>query len=124
MHSSRNTLRILRNLSFCSGVVLQPEDRDSYVLGENYVSYTDPTDQPDVHQAPLYVAVLFPDGQVKTRRLGNHVLGIVNNYDGKPYTYYFGSAWSKYDVRTEGEWKARIEWFLRGLKEPLVVTCN
>lgn len=111
-------------LSFCSGVVLQPEDRESYVLGENYVSYTDPTDQPDVHQAPLYVAALFPDGQVKTRRLGNHVLGIVNNYDGKPYTFYFGSAWSKYDVRTEGEWKARIEWFLRGLKEPLVVTCN
>ena len=111
-------------LSFCSGVVLQPEDRESYVLGENYVSYTDPTDQPDVHQAPLYVAALFPNGQVQTRCLGNHVLGVVNNYVGKPYTYYFGSAWSKYDVRTENEWKARIEWFLRGLKEPLVVTCN
>ena len=111
-------------LSFCSGVVLQPEDRESYVLGENYVSYTDPTDQPDVHQAPLYVAALFPNGQVQTRCLGNHVLGVVSNYDGKPYTYYFGSAWSKYDVRTENEWKARIEWFLRGLKEPLVVTCT
>ena len=103
-------------LPFCSGVVLQPEDRESYVLGENYVSYTDPTDQPNVHQAPLYVAVLFPNGKVTTRRQDNHVLGIVNDYDRKPYTYYFGSAWAKYDVRTEEEWTARIQWFLRGAR--------
>ena len=107
------------NLTICSGVVLQPEDRESYVLGQNYVSYVDPTDQPNVHQAPLYVAVLFPNGKVSTRKQDNHVLGIVNDYNGKPYTYYFGSAWSKYDVRTPQEWQQRIEWFLRSVKEPL-----
>jgi hypothetical protein len=111
-----------KTVTLCSGVVLQPEDRESYVLGKNYVSYTDPTDQPNVHQAPLYVAVLFPNGTVTTRKQDNHVLGIVDNYDLKPYTYYFGSAWSKYDVRTEEEWKARIEWYLRGLQSPLQVT--
>ena len=110
------------SVSLCSGVVLQPEDRESYVLGQNYVSYTDPTDQPNVHQAPLYVAVLFPNGTVTTKKQGNHVLGIVSNYDLKPYTYYFGSAWAKYDVRTEEEWKARIEWYLRSLQQPLKVT--
>ena len=110
------------SVSLCSGVVLQPEDRESYVLGQNYVSYTDPTDQPNVHQAPLYVAVLFPNGTVTTKRQDNHVLGIVSNYDFKPYTYYFGSAWAKYDVRTEEEWKARIEWYLRSLQQPLKVT--
>ena len=109
-------------VTICSGVVLQPEDRESYVLGENYVSYTDPTDQPNVHQAPLYVAVLFPNGKVTTRKQDNHVLGIVSDYDGKPYTYYFGSAWAKYDVRTEQEWQARIEWFMRQLQQPLEVT--
>ena len=108
-------------VSFCSGVVLQPEDRESFVLGEDFVSYTDPTDQPDVHQAPLYVAVLFPHGKVTTRKQDNHVLGIVSNYDGKPYTYYFGSAWSKYDVRTSDEWASRIRWFLSGLRQPLQV---
>ena len=110
------------SVSLCSGVVLQPEDRESYVLGQNYVSYTDPTDQPNVHQEPLYVAVLFPNGTVTTKKQGNHVLGIVSNYDLKPYTYYFGSAWAKYDVRTEEEWKARIEWYLRSLQQPLKVT--
>ena len=110
-----------KTVTFCSGVVLQPEDRESYVLGKNYVAYTDPTDQPNVHQAPLYVAVLFPNGNVTTRRQNNHVLGIVNDYDRKPYTYYFGSAWAKYDVRTEEEWTARIQWFLRQLEQPVVV---
>lgn len=110
-----------KKVALCSGVVLQPEDRESYVLGENYVSYTDPTDQPNVHQAPLYVAVLFPNGTVTTRRQDNHVLGIVSDYNG-PYTYYFGSAWAKYDVRTEQEWQDRIQWFMRQLQQPLVVT--
>ena len=110
-----------KTVTLCSGVVLQPEDCESYVLGENYVAYTDPTDQPNVHQAPLYVAVLFPNGKVTTRRQDNHVLGIVNDYDRKPYTYYFGSAWAKYDVRTEEEWTARIQWFLRQLNQPLLV---
>ena len=110
--------------SFCSGVVIQREDPEPVVLGTDYVSYTDPTDQPGVHQAPLYVAALFPNGTVETRRHRGHALGIVNDYDGSPYTYYFGSAWSKYDVRTPEEWEARIRWFLRGLRQPLQVTIN
>lgn len=109
------------SLSFCSGVVLQPEDRTSFVLGERFVAYTDPTDQPDVHHAPLYVAVLFPNGRVETRRQQNHVVGVVEGYRGERYTYYFGSAWAKYDVRTEREWIGRIGWFLRGKDEPMVV---
>lgn len=109
-----------KSVRFCSGVVLQPEDRESYVLGDNYVSYTDPTDQPNVHQAPLYVAVLFPNGKVETRLQDSHVLGIVNNWDRKPYTYYFGSAWARYDVRTAEEWQARIKWFLSSCKQQLV----
>lgn len=109
-------------VSFCSGVVIQREAPDPVVLGRNYVSYTDPTDQPNIHQAPLYVAVLFPNGEVQTRRHRGHALGVVPHYTGQRYTYYFGSAWSKYDVRTPEEWQARIGWFLRGLSTPLQAT--
>lgn len=108
-------------LSFCSGVVLQPDDMESYILGENYVSYIDPTDQPDVHHAPLYVAVLFPYGQVSTKVLRHHALGVLPLYRGEEYTYYFGSAWAKYDVRTFDEWQSRIAWFMRSLDTPLRV---
>jgi hypothetical protein len=48
-------------------------------------------------------------------------LGIVNDYQGKPYTYYFGSAWSRYDVRTQDEWQQRIDWTMRSLRNPLTV---
>lgn len=109
-------------VSLCSGVVIQKEAPDPVVLGANYVSYTDPTDQPNVHQAPLYVAVLFPDGQVTTRQQQGHALCVVDGYEGRPYTYYFGSAWSKYDVRTPREWQARIDWYLASLATPL--TCE
>lgn len=108
-------------LAFCSGVVLQPEDRESWVLDSHYVAYTDPTDQPNVHHAPLFVAVLFPQGQVTTKVHQNHVLGILPHYQGQAYTYYFGSAWSKYDVRSSEEWQARISWFLRSVETPLEV---
>ena len=110
------------HLSFCSGVVIQREDPEPVVLAERYVSYTDPTDQPNVHQAPLYVAALFPNGTVETRQHRGHALGILKDYHGERYTYYFGSAWSKYDVRTPQEWQARIEWYLRSLATPLQVT--
>ena len=109
-------------VGFCSGVVLQREDPDAVTLAPRYVAYADPTDQPLVHQAPLYVAALFPDGQVSTRLDQGHALGVLADYDGSAYTYYFGSAWAKYDVRTPREWQARIEWFLAALRQPLQVS--
>lgn len=51
-----------------------------------------------------------------------HAVGIADDYDGNPFTYWFGSAWSKHDVRTMAEWQQRIEWTLRSLKQPLKVT--
>lgn len=108
-------------VGFCSGVVIQRDDPEPVVLASDHVSYTDPTDQPRVHQAPLYVAALFPNGPVETCRHRGHALGIVHSYSGDRYTYYFGSAWSKYDVRTPEEWEARIRWYLDALKAPLKV---
>jgi hypothetical protein len=109
-------------VSLCSGVVIQKEDPEPVILGHNYVAYTDPTDQPNVHHAPLFVAALFPNGAVETKQHKGHALGIVPDYQGQHYVYYFGSAWAKYDVRTAEEWQARIEWFLRSLANPLQVT--
>ena len=116
-----------------SGVVLHQEDKDSYVLGNDYVAYADPTDNPKVNNCQLFVATLYPDNShVSTKALlfangertagaAGHVVGIADGYDGKPFTYYFGSAWSKHDIRTMAEWQQRIEWTLRSLRQPLEV---
>ena len=42
-------------------------------------------------------------------------------HSGDQFTYYWGSAWSKYDCRNMQEWQQRIQTFLRALNEPLKV---
>lgn len=117
-------------VSFASGVVIHREDTLSVSLGRNYVLYADPTDNPSLHQAPIYVATLFPYGKVGIGKkmfprilsgASGHALGIVEKYQGEPFTYYFGSAWSLYDCRSMQEWELRVRAFDAALKAPLQV---
>ena len=117
---------------FASGVVIHSEDKESVVLGSNYVHYADPTDNPAKHNFQVYVAALFPYGDVKTKMLKydtpnkgieGHALGIMKKLENnQKYTYYAGSAWSKADVRTQREWQVRIDSFLNAIAMPLEVT--
>lgn len=112
-----------------SGVVIHSEDTESVVLGKNYVQYADPTDNPNGQNFQIFVAALFPNGVSTTKKVmfdnptkGNagHALGIVKNYkSGDKYTYYFGSAWSKYDCRSQKEWQVRIDSYLEGIASPM-----
>ncbi len=115
-----------------SGVVIHTEDTESVVIGKDYVQYADPTDNPQGQNFQIYVAALFPNGVTETKKImyetptrGNagHALGILKGYKGGDrYTYYFGSAWSKYDCRSQQEWQLLVDSFLEGLRNPLDVT--
>ena len=119
---------------FASGVVIHSEDKESVVIGNNYVHYADPTDNPNKHNFQVYVAALFPNGDVKTKMLPydtpnkgieGHALGILKKLENnQKYTYYAGSAWSKADVRTQKEWQVRIESFMNAIAMPLTVTVD
>ena len=118
-------------VQLASGVVIHSEDESSVVLGTDYVQYADPTDNVAVNNSQLFVATLYPNGVTETtKRLfdqprdGNegHALGIQHDYSGEPFSYWFGSAWSKYDVRTQAEWQQRIDWTLRSIREPLTLS--
>ena len=112
-----------------SGVVIHTEDTESVVLGKDFVQYADPTDNPKNQNFQIYVAAIFPDGVDVTRKVmyqnpvrGNagHALGIRKGVQpGEKFTYYFGSAWSKYDCRTQAEWQQRIDTFKSALAIPL-----
>lgn len=111
---------IEKPLSLASGIVLHGDN--GLVLGKDYVQYADPTDHPELHQSQIYVATLFPEGVSETKMMQgelNHGLGIVDNYQGAPYTYYFGSAWSLYDVRSQAQWQIVIDEFMANLRQPL-----
>ena len=114
-----------------AGVVIHSEDTKSLAFGENYVLYADPTDNPTKQNFQIYVGVLFPNGVKATKSMmydapsnGNagHGVGVITYQPGEKYTYYFGSAWSKNDVRTMNEWVLRAEESLKALQTPLQVT--
>ena len=113
---------IQKPTAWASGVVLNGEGQLEF--GKDYVLYADPTDNPKVHQSQIYVGTLFPYGVDQTTTLKgnkNHGIGIVKKYTGKPYTYYFGSAWSNNDVRTMTEWQLLAQTYLDNIKNPLTI---
>ena len=110
------------------GVVVHEEEQDDLLLGQDMVLYADPTDNPEKQNFQIYVGVLFPEGKVQTQQLKydkpengitGHAVGIADYEPKSRYTYFFGSAWSKNDVRTFNEWKLRAEETLHALRSPL-----
>lgn len=111
-----------------TGVVLHDADSTTVALGKDYVQYADPTDNREANNCQVFVAALFPQGVDSTFVLPldhpdgiryAHALGTRLLKSGEHYTYYFGSAWSRYDVRTQGEWQLRIEEKLEALRHPI-----
>lgn len=118
-------------IDIASGVVIHNEDTTSIVMEGNYVSYADPTDNPAGQNFQIYVGVIFPEDGVKTLWVPNE--GAANGINGhalvvrrgvqpnERVTYYWGSAWSKYDCRHFAEWLLRVGCFDDCLHNPLVV---
>ena len=113
---------ITQPTTLAAGIVLH--DNDHLLLGKQYVLYADPTDNPQVHQTQIYVGMLFPNGIDETLRLEDelpHAIGILRHYSGEPYTYYFGSAWSKFDIHTMAQWQLAADEYLHHLSNPLKI---
>ena len=117
---------------FVTGFPIHEEDTETKTLAKDYVSYADPTDNIEVNNSQVYVGVLFPNGvdntyyqlfDKKHDGATGHALGLKRGLkDGEKYSYYFGAAWSKYDVRSYTEWQIRIKEYLEALQKPLDVT--
>ena len=117
---------------FATGFPIHEEDTETKTFAKDYVSYADPTDNQEVNNSQVYVGVLFPNGvdntyyQVFDKKhdgATGHALGLkLGLKDGERYSYYFGAAWSKYDVKSYNEWQLRIKEYLEALQKPLEVT--
>lgn len=116
---------------FATGFPIHEEDTETKTFAKDYVSYADPTDNVEVNNSQVYVGVLFPEGidhtyyqlfDKKHDGATGHALGLKRGLkNGEKYSYYFGAAWSKYDVRSYAEWQIRIKDYLDALKNPLQV---
>ena len=109
--------------SIAAGLAIRPAAPQSVVIGKDYVHYADPTVDPERHQFQIYSALLFPDTPVTIRQQENHALGILKNYqEGQRFHYFFGAAWSEFDVRSQAEWQLRIDGFMQAKRQPLLIT--
>lgn len=116
---------------FATGFPIHEEDTETKTFAKDYVSYADPTDNVEVNNSQVYVGVLFPEGidhtyyqlfDKKHDGATGHALGLKRGLKNQEkYSYYFGAAWSKYDVRNYAEWQIRIKDYLNALKNPLQV---
>lgn len=120
--------------NFATGFPIHQEDTLTYTLGQDFIAYADPTDDPLRNNCQLYVAALFPSTAVHTLLqpfshphdgATGHALGILPHIgDKQRVTYYFGAAWSNYDVRTYEEWLLVIQNHMKSLSQPLIVTVS
>lgn len=116
---------------FATGFPIHEEDTESKTFAKDYVSYADPTDNIEVNNSQVFVGVLFPEGidntyyqlfDKKHDGATGHALGLKRGLKNQEkYSYYFGAAWSKYDVKNYAEWQIRIKEYLDALKTPLGV---
>ena len=116
---------------FATGFPIHEEDTEMKTFAKDYVSYADPTDNVEVNNSQVYVGILFPEGidhtyyqlfDKKHDGATGHALGLKRGLKNQEkYSYYFGAAWSKYDVRSYAEWQIRIKDYLDALKNPLQV---
>ena len=116
---------------FATGFPIHEEDTETKTFAKDYVSYADPTDNIEVNNSQVYVGVLFPEGidhtyyqlfDKKHDGATGHALGLKRGLKNQEkYSYYFGAAWSKYDVRSYAEWQIRIKDYLDALKTPLQI---
>jgi hypothetical protein len=103
-----------------------------------YITYVDPTDNANNGNGKIFVGAAFPATVKEAKALlfsatekkelrggaDGHVLAISDYEPGAEYTYYWGSAWSKADIKDAATWNKYVAEFAQKVRMPLEVTIN
>lgn len=129
-----STIRFMENNT---GIVLHEPDGAVVADAANgYITYVDPTDNVNNNNGKIFVGAafpatvkeakvaLFPEKEKKELRGGadGHVLAVSDYEPGSEYTYYWGAAWDKADIKTVDAWNEYVAAFAQKLRAPLTVT--
>ncbi len=113
-----------KKTSVVAGIVVHDTNTSSVIDRKNaFIAYADAMDTPQGQNGQLYIGCLFPDKGVQMQYDSNlkHVYGQRKGSD-TPFTYYVGTAWSKYDVPTMNVWRTLLQDKRQQLSAPLKVT--
>ncbi|WP_455591799.1 DUF4861 domain-containing protein [Bacteroides sp.] len=119
------------------GIVLHEPDGDVTTDAANgYITYVDPTDNVNNNNGKIFVGAAFPatvkeagttlfsDREREELRGGadGHVLAVTDYEPGSEFTYYWGSAWDKADIKSAADWNSYMAGFAQKVRNPLTVT--
>lgn len=111
----------------CAGIVVHESQPSNYIIDKKsgYVAYGDALDTPNGQNGQLYIGIIFPEkmkslkylplSEKKSGAVG-HVVGVTQYVPGTTFTYYVGSAWSRYDVPSMTVWTTLLEEYAKKLK--------
>jgi hypothetical protein len=118
-----------------TGIVLhEPDGEVTANAAKGFITYVDPTENPNVDNGKIFVGAAFPnalkeaksvlfDEKEKTERgADGHVLAISDYVPGSQYTYYWGSGWSKANIKDAAHWNKYMSEYAEKIKNPLKVT--
>ena len=120
-----------------TGIVLHEPENEVKLFtdsGNTFMSYADPTENPNIDNGKIFVgvaftkapkaikALYFSEEQKQKERGGanGHLLGISDYQPGSEYVYYWGSGWSKAGIDFTG-WNKYMDEFAQKLAKPLVI---
>lgn len=115
-----------------AGLVLHAANPKGYAYDASagYISYADPTTEPNSDNGIVYVGAVFPEAvqtcvQLFDKPVGDalgHVLGICDYESGSEFVYYWGSGWSKYGFSKADDWNKYLKDYAQKVRNPLTVT--
>ena len=124
------------SISVAVGIVLhEPNGEVLADAQKGYITYVDPTDNINNNNGKIFVGAAFPanvkeaksvlfSAKEKEQRGGadGHVLAISDYIPGSDYTYYWGAAWSKANIKDADQWNEYVANFTEKIRNPLNVT--
>ena len=122
-------------IDVCGGLVVHTKRTADLTLADDFIAYTDPTDNAARHNFEIYVAVVFPDGINETRLIRDphhERQGIVGNAVGvkrgltadAAFTYWFGASWHKSGTADQAAWLSQIKRFVSNQRQPLQLSIS
>ena len=119
------------------GIVLhEPDGAVTTDAANGYITYVDPTDNVNNNNGKIFVGAAFPatvkeagttlfsDREREELRGGadGHVLAVTDYEPGSEFTYYWGAAWDKADIKSAADWDSYMAGFAQKVRNPLTVT--
>ncbi len=123
---------VTKDYPIAAGIVVHEPNKSNYYIdsANGYMSYADPTTNPDSDNGTVYVGVVFPH-EMKSAKVWKfdkprgkgigHVLGFNTYQPGYDFIYYWGASWSKCGF-DNNKWNSYLDDYNRKIRNPLQVT--